>query len=779
MSESAIRVLLVEDDPGYGRLVKEMLGAAGGAAFHVEQVRRLAQGSDLLARAEFDVILLDLGLPDSRGLETFDRMGREVPGTPIVVLSHVDDEAVAIEAARRGAQDYLVKGYMDAHALGRAVRYAVERARADAALSESQRALSTMMDNIPGMAYRSRNVPSWTMEFVSTGCYELTGYQAEELVEDRVISFADLIHPEDRQVGWDQVQAALAADKPFQLNYRILTRDGTEKWVWEQGVGVRGADGEVVALEGLVIDVTEQRFAQQAHRLLATAVEQGAETIMITDTTGTIQYVNPSFERITGYSYEEAIGKTPAILNSGKQDGVFYDELWRTIRRGDVWSGHFINKRKDGTLYRQEATISPVRDESGALTNLVSVGRDVTREVELEEQLRQSQKMEAIGQLAGGIAHDFNNLLTAILGNSEMLLANMDEADERRPDLDEIRQAGMRAAALTRQLLAFSRRQLMEPAVLDLNEIVVNVTKMIERLIGEHVELALDLAPELGQVNADPGQIEQVIINLAVNGRDAMPGGGKLLIETMNAELDEAYVGGHAPAQPGRYVALAISDTGEGMDELTRSRIFEPFFTTKESGKGTGLGLSTVYGIVKQSNGYIWVYSEPGQGTTFKVYLPRVELAADVSETAAATGSGSEGDSLAAASSSNGNETALVVEDDEGVRAVVRKTLEANGYFVVEARSAAEATRLAQNHKGPIDFLITDLIMPETSGRDLAQTIGALRPDVKVLYMSGYSDNVVLRHGMLSPDMEFIAKPFTQQKLLEKVREVLDTTKPK
>ena len=773
MTESAIRVLLIEDDAGYGRLVREMLGAAGGASFQVEHARRLAEGFSLLALAPVDVIILDLGLPDSSGLETFDRVREEAPDVPIVVLSHVDDEAVAMEAARRGAQDYLVKGYMDAHALGRAVRYALERARAEAALNESQRTLATLMGNLPGMTYRCKNKPGWTMEFVSNGCIELTGYEPEELIDDAVVRYSDLVYHEDRVLGWEVVQAAVQENRPFQLTYRIKTATGDEKWVWEQGVGVRDAEGNVVALEGLIIDTSDQRRTEQAHRLLATAVEQGAEAIVITDLEGTIQYVNPSFERISGYPRQEAIGENPRILRSGKHDNAFYEELWSTIRSGKVWSGHFINRRKDGNLYRQEATISPVRDESGSIVNYVSVGRDVTRETELEEQLRQSQKMEAIGQLAGGVAHDFNNLLTAIMGNSEMLLAGMAEDDERRADLDEIRQAGMRAASLTRQLLAFSRRQVMEPRVLDLNEVVANVTKMIQRLIGEHVELVMDLTSDLGEINADPGQLEQVVLNLAVNARDAMPEGGRLLIETANAELDEGYIGSHAPVEAGPYVMLAITDTGAGMDELTRSRIFEPFFTTKESGKGTGLGLSTVYGIIKQSNGYVWVYSEPGRGTTFKIYLPRVEIAGDRIVRAATAGPESR------LRAGNGTETALLVEDDDGVRVVVRKTLESGGYCVVEAGSAAEAARLAQDYNGPIDFLITDLIMPETSGRDLAQTVAALRPGVRVLYMSGYSDSAVLRQGMLSPDMEFIAKPFTQEMLLDKVRRILDAPESK
>ncbi len=745
-----------------------MLAAAGGDWFQIDFAETLAAGMDRLERGGVDVVLLDLGLPDSYGLETFDRLHEAAPAVPIVVLSDLDDEAAAMLAARRGAQDYLVKGRVDPHGLGQAVRYAIERWRAEAALAESQRVLSTLMTNLPGMAYRCKNNERWTMEFVSGGCRDLTGYEPDELVNDSMLSYADLIHPDDVSLGWEGVQTAVAEERPFKLTYRIRTADGEEKWVWEQGVGIKDDDGEIVALEGFIIDTTERRRAEQANKLLATAVEQGAEAIVITGLDGTIQYVNPSFERITGYTREDVIGKNPRLLASGKHDGEFYGAMWGALARGEVWSGHFINRRNDGALYRQDATISPVRDTAGQVINYVSAARDVTRERELEEQLRQSQKMEAIGQLAGGVAHDFNNLLTAIIGNSEMLLAGMDSGDPRRVDLEEIRLAGERAASLTRQLLAFSRRQVMEPVVFDLNSVVENMSKMIQRLIGEDVELVTTLDLDLQPVNADPGQIEQVILNLAVNARDAMCEGGKLLIETVNAELDSEYLGKHLPAEPGCYVMLAISDTGSGMDEEVRSRIFEPFFTTKEAGKGTGLGLSMVYGIVKQSNGYIWVYSEPEKGTTIKVYLPCVEARERTDESTARAA-----DKAARLPAEGG--TALLVEDDDAVRAVVRKTLESNGFTVVEARTGAEAKRLADDFPASIDFLITDLVMSEISGRDLAQQVAALRPGIKVLYMSGYSDNAVLRHGMLTPDMEFLAKPFTQEKLLDKVRQILET----
>jgi PAS domain S-box-containing protein len=354
---------------------------------------------------------------------------------------------------------------------------------------------------------------------------------------------------------------------------------------------------------------------------LATAVEQAAESIVITDSSGTIQYVNPAFERTTGYSRSEAIGKNPRILKSAIQDDSFYREMWNTISGGEVWTGRFINKRKDETLFEEEATISPVRDGTGRIVSFVGVKRDVTKEVALEKQLLHSQKMEAVGRLAGGVAHDFNNLLTAIIGYGQLVERRLDADNPLRSEVKEIMDAGHRAAALTSQLLAFSRRQTLVPRNINLNEIIDNLMRMLRRIIGEDVELSFQASPNLSPVFADPGQIEQVIMNLAVNARDAMAHGGRLIIETSNALLDDAYCRKHLWARPGRYVQISVSDTGMGMDAETQRRIFEPFFTTKDIGRGTGLGLAVVYGIVKQHDGFIHVYSEPGQGTTFRLYL--------------------------------------------------------------------------------------------------------------------------------------------------------------
>jgi CheY-like chemotaxis protein len=371
--------------------------------------------------------------------------------------------------------------------------------------------------------------------------------------------------------------------------------------------------------------------------------------------------------------------------------------------------------------------------------------------------------MEAVGRLAGGIAHDFNNLLTVITSYSDILLEDLASQDPRRGDVEEIGKAAASAARLTRQLLAFSRQQVLEPRVLDLNASLASADKLLRRLLGEDIELVTAPAPSLGTVKADPGQLEQVIVNLAVNARDAMPEGGKLTLETANADMDDAYVREHPAAKPGSYVVLAVSDTGVGMDEETQRRIFEPFFTTKEAGKGTGLGLATVYGIVKQSGGFIWVYSEPGHGTTFKIYLPRVEEPVDA-----------ETRPVPPLGSLRGTETVLLVEDAAAVRAVIHQTLDRLGYRVLEAPNGEAALHLATKHRGPIHLLLTDVVMPELGGRQLAERLSALRPELRVLYASGYTDDAVVRHGVLKPGIAYLQKPFTPEVLALKVREVLD-----
>ena len=388
---------------------------------------------------------------------------------------------------------------------------------------------------------------------------------------------------------------------------------------------------------------------------------------------------------------------------------------------------------------------------------------DITERTQLQASFLQAQKMESVGRLAGGIAHDFNNLLTVMISTADLALGQLKEGDPLHADFQEVRRAAGRAAVLTRQLLAFSRKQVLQPAVLSLNAVVADMEKMLRPVIGEAIELVFAPAEDLGSVTVDPGQIEQVIMNLAVNARDAMPEGGKLTIETRNAELDDAYAAQHPSVRPGPHVMLAISDTGAGMDEATRAYIFEPFFTTKERGKGTGLGLSTAHGIVEQSGGSIRVDSEVGEGTTFTIYLPRVAEAARDDRPARAV------------TPARGTETILVVEDEQALRKAIKRILESAGYTVLAAANGGEALLLLEHHEGPVYLMLTDLVMPGLSGRELAQRLARMRPDVKVLYMSGYSDDTVVPHGVLDEGTHFVGKPFTIEELTRKVREVLDS----
>jgi signal transduction histidine kinase len=463
----------------------------------------------------------------------------------------------------------------------------------------------------------------------------------------------------------------------------------------------------------------------------------------------------------------------PHLTNQVVSDPQIRDQEWAQREGMVAFAGYplVVHERVLGVMamFARQPLSEFVPKALASVASAVAVGVERKRAEEAlrqsEERLRQAQKMEAVGRLAGGVAHDFNNLLTVIISYSDLLLEDLGLDDPKRDDVDQIRKAAEGAAALTRQLLAFSRQQVLEPKVLDVNATVVSTEKLLKRLIGEDVQLATSLAPDLGRVKVDPGQVEQIIMNLAVNARDAMPRGGRMTIETANVDMDEVYVRGHAPARPGRYVMLALSDTGIGMDEQTKARIFEPFFTTKDPGKGTGLGLATVYGIVKQSGGFIWVYSEPGHGTSFKLYLPRVD---EPAEPVAAP--------ITMTEPGRGTETVLLVEDAASVRMVTRQVLERYGYAVLEAPNGDTALRLAAKHHGPIHLLLTDVVMPGLSGRQLAEQLAPLRPDMKVLYASGYAGNAIVHHGILESGIAYLPKPFTPETLGRRVRQVLDSS---
>jgi two-component system, cell cycle sensor histidine kinase and response regulator CckA len=634
--------------------------------------------------------------------------------------------------------------------------------RVEARLHESQERLRQLAEYIPQVFWMS-SLDKDRMIYVSPAYEDIWGRSREAILE-RADDWLEGIHPEDREA----VRAALPrqTEGTYDEEYRIVRPDGEVRWVRDRAFVVRDAQGEPSRLAGIAEDVTERKRREENLLLLEAALEQAGEGVIITAVTGLIQYVNPAFEEVTGYSREEALGQNPRILNSGKQNAAFYRRMWARLRRGEPWRGRIVNRRRDGELYTQETVITPVRSGGGEITHMVAVFGDVSERIRLEEQFRQAQKMEAIGRLAGGIAHDFNNVLTVIDGHAQFALEELTGPHPLRTDLEEIVAAAGRATRLTRQLLTFSRQQVHDAVVLELGEVIGRAERMLGRLIGEDVVLEVSVDPDLGRVLADPTQIEQVLTNLVINASDAMPGGGKVNIDASNVELDRDFTHRFAyPVHPGRYVRLTVTDTGSGMDADTLERIFEPFFSTKDRDKGTGLGLATVYGIVKQSGGYVWVYSEPGEGTSFKVYLPRTDLPPAPSYEAAG----------AAAGQPAGTETVLVAEDQDGVRALIQRGLERAGYRVMEAADGAEALRLFERDPAAIDLLLTDVVMPGMGGRELCDRVHAIRPELRVLFMSGYAENEIARRGALDPDMHFLEKPFDHRALQRKVREVLDT----
>jgi two-component system cell cycle sensor histidine kinase/response regulator CckA len=521
--------------------------------------------------------------------------------------------------------------------------------------------------------------------------------------------------------------------------------------------------GDRKVIQCNVRDISPRKRAEIESQRLTTAIEQADEMVLVTDARGSIEYVNPAFEKVTGYCRAEALGRNPRFLKSGVQSEEFYRALWATVGSGKTWRGRLVNKKKDGTLYSQDSAISPVRDAAGTVTSYVAVTRDVTAALALEAQFLQAQKMEAVGRLAGGVAHDFNNVLSVILSYAEMIIGDLKPDEPLRADIEEIRRAGLRAADLTRQLLAFSRRQVLETKIVNLNDNLVRMEKMVARLLRADVALTIIHASDLWNVKVDPGQFEQIVMNLAVNARDAMPQGGKVTIKMANVVLDEDYARTHPDVQSGEYVEIAVSDTGLGMDQETQARIFEPFFTTKEKGKGTGLGLATVFGIVRQSAGHIWVYSEPGMGTTFRVYFPRFGGNAE-RPTSAPTELASE----------RGSETILLVEDEDQVRVLARNILRRSGYVVLDVPNGGEALLICEQHGAEIHLLLTDVVLPRMSGRQLAERLAILRPDMKVLFMSGYTDDAIFQHGIIDSGVAFLQKPLTPTSLTRRVRAVLD-----
>jgi PAS domain S-box-containing protein len=631
--------------------------------------------------------------------------------------------------------------------------------RAEEALRESERKYRIVADNTYDWEFWED--PDGHFLYTSPSCLRVTGHAPQEFLADPGL-LERIIRPEDRARYGEHASRMRTSTHPGEIEFRIILPDGTERWIGHVCQAVMDEQGRSIGRRGSNRDITVSKTAEEELRKLSSAIDQSPLSIVITDAQGTIEFVNPRFTEITGYGLEESRGKNPRILQSGKTPPEVYAALWSTITSGKVWKGTFCNRKKNGDLFYEEATIAPVKNDSGATTHFIAIKEDITGKMLLEDQLRQAQKMEAIGTLAGGIAHDFNNLLTVIIGYGNILKMKMRPDDPLRVPVDQILESSERAAHLTHGLLAFSRKQVISPRPVDLNDIVRNVEKLLRRIIGEDVAMATNLTDKGLIVMADPVQIEQVLMNFATNARDAMPQGGSLTISTSEVELGEDFVAARGFGKSGAHALIAVSDTGQGMDEETREHIFDPFFTTKEPGKGTGLGLAIVYGIVKQHNGNITVYSDPGKGTTFNICLPLMVTVGEKEE------------QQPVAPLQGGTETILLAEDEREVRDLTAMVLREYGYTVVEAVDGQDAVEKFTAYPGKIDLLVLDVIMPRKSGKDAFDAIKMLGPETPVLFVSGYTADILREKGITEEGIAFVAKPVRHFDLLRKMREILD-----
>jgi two-component system, cell cycle sensor histidine kinase and response regulator CckA len=627
------------------------------------------------------------------------------------------------------------------------------RRQAAEALCASEEKYRTVADYTYDMEYWIDQ--EGNIRYMSPACERLTGYPAQAFVADPHL-LDRVVHPDDLSLFIKHMEEANSLTEHFDLYFRLVHQNGEEIWVVHTCQPVYGMDGSLLGRRVCNRDVTKKRQAEEAFRIVVDHAPMGI--FIIQD--GDFILVNPGFEAITGYSREELLGQKSQCLTTPEHKEVVRQEAIKRLKgeSSTPFEFQFITKSGETRWGMESLTPTSYRGKQATLGYFL----DITEHKHLEDQFLQAQKMEAVGRLAGGVAHDFNNLLMVIFGYSDLINEKLEAKDPLARYLNEIRKSSDRAAALTGQLLAFSRKTILALQIMNLNDQLPGIRKMLERLIGEDIELSLVLDPALGTVQADPGQIEQIVMNLAVNARDAMPRGGKLTLETVNVKIDEDHARKHQDLTPGPYVMLKVTDNGQGMDVETQARIFEPFFTTKELGRGTGLGLSTVYGLVKQGAGHIEIDSRIDHGTTFKVYLPRVqEEVTAVYETEPET------------RDLHGSEIIMVVEDEDMLRDLIYRSLRIYGYTVLTARHGGEALLLCEQHPGPIHVLLTDIVMPLMSGRELADRLRPLRPDMKVIYMSGYTENAIVHHGVLESDIFFMQKPFHVTKLLEKIREIL------
>lgn len=777
MSGKRIVLLVVDDNPGDVRLVREML--LERPEFEIVVADSLGKATETLEKRGVSACLLDLGLPDSRGLDTLIDLRRRFPDLPVIVFTGIDDDEIAMLSLKFRAQDYLVKGSITPEVLQRTILHAIERFRMERDLREREAELTAIYKNAPIILMLvDRN---YRVRKVNTAMIEISGRSEQELLGLYCGEAISCLHHLDEAMGCGagpycplcllrrKVLETLTTgkgQKNMELIVPTVRKDGVRgEKIFVLSTANIASRGETMALVSLV-DITEHRKAEESLRASEECFRQFFENepgyCYIVSPEKVILDVNRCALVAMGYTKDELVGKSLDVIYAPESGEKVKEIFSRFLQNGFVQDEELTVVASDGRKLTVLLSSSQVRDKDGTPLYSVSVQRDVTEYKRLEEQFRQAQKLEAIGHLAGGMAHDFNNILNVILGYSELSLRFLGPEQPLYNNIRNIKEAADRAASLVRQLLAFSRKQPLRPKIVDLNDLLKRLDDMLRRLIGENIDLAIVKGKDLGMVRADPGQIEQIIMNLVVNARQAMPNGGRLTIETANIEIDEEYTKRHAEIGQGPHVMIAVKDTGCGMDRDTLSRIFEPFFTTKELGRGTGLGLSTVYGIVKQSGGSIWVDSEPGSGAIFKIYLPFVteESTPVVKLQEKIIG---------------GDERILLAEDDPAVRVLVKESLESLGYRVRVACDGNDALLAIEGEKWVPNLVITDVVMPGMNGKALAEHLAKIRPDLKVLYISGYTDNAIIPQGVPNPGIHFLEKPFSTYKLAAKVREILES----
>ncbi len=761
-----------------------------------------------------DLVLVDLRMPEVDGLEVVRVIKETNPEIPIVVISGTGVIRDAIRALKLGAWDYLFKPIEDLSILSHTIEQSLERARllrenkqyqqnlenevnqrtaelkrtneelkreiiiresAELKFEKSERMLDSILKTVPDVIYRLDK--QGQIIFINDAVKKY-GYDPSELIGVDFISLIDADDHEKLKYSMTEQRTGHRRTKDIEVKFsvnvgNIQDSKSTDNFSENDAVvflieteGIYDTEiphaESFVGTQGIARDITEKKQAEAEIQKLKQAVEHSPTPIVITDSKAIIEYVNYAFTEVTGYSKEEVVGKNPRLLKSGETPQQTYKVLWENLIAGKSWHGEFCNRKKNGELYWEIASIAPIYNSLGQITHFVGIKEDITESRQLEQQYQQAQKMEAIGRLAGGIAHDFNNLLTVIAGNSELALMNLDKNDPLYFSFEEISSTASHAADLTRQLLAFSRKQIITPKIVNLNKVLKELNKMLQRIIGEDIRLITEYEENLYRTKTDLSQVEQVIVNIAVNARDAMPDGGNLTIKTSNFMIGIDNQKSHPESKIGKYVNLTIGDTGSGMSSDTLEHIFEPFYTTKGEGKGTGLGLATVFGIVKQNGGFIEVDSELNKGTTFNIYLPRI-----IGEEEA-----TKKDDLSI-KELKGTETIFLVEDDDTLRRMITRSLEKFGYNVIGSESGEDALQKSSHPEFTTDLVITDIVLQGMNGKEFADEFNKMHPDVKVLFTSGYTDTSIVYKSILNEDIPFLQKPYGPVQLVKKIRELM------